>query len=113
MAEGWARHLKGDLVEPYSAGIEKHGLNPHAVRVMAEARAIENQAVVALSNRVGPDGQGNDFCGGSGIFGPLGPVAEAGDARTIVAAEIDPAQLHSMRTGFPFMTHRRQGIDHD
>ncbi|MFA5864284.1 MAG: arsenate reductase ArsC [Phycisphaerae bacterium] len=36
MAEGWARHLKGDLVEPYSAGIETHGLNPNAVRVMAE-----------------------------------------------------------------------------
>ena len=37
MAEGWARRLKGDLIEPYSAGIEKHGLNPHAVKVMAEA----------------------------------------------------------------------------
>src|SRR5213083_2546209 len=37
MAEGWARHLKGDVLEPYSAGIEKHGLNPHAVKVMAEA----------------------------------------------------------------------------
>jgi arsenate reductase len=37
MAEGWARFLKGDLIEPYSAGIETHGLNPHAVRVMAEA----------------------------------------------------------------------------
>jgi arsenate reductase (thioredoxin) len=37
MAEGWARHLKGEQVEPYSAGIEKHGLNPDAVRVMAEA----------------------------------------------------------------------------
>lgn len=37
MAEGWARHLRGDVIEPYSAGIETHGLNPHAVRVMAEA----------------------------------------------------------------------------
>ncbi|HEB50521.1 MAG TPA: arsenate reductase ArsC [Desulfobulbus sp.] len=37
MAEGWARHLKGDVIEPYSAGIEKHGLNEKAVRVMAEA----------------------------------------------------------------------------
>jgi len=37
MAEGWARHLKGDSVEPYSAGIETHGLNPNAVRVMEEA----------------------------------------------------------------------------
>jgi arsenate reductase (thioredoxin) len=36
MAEGWARHLKGDLIEPFSAGIEKHGLDPRAVRVMAE-----------------------------------------------------------------------------
>jgi arsenate reductase len=37
MAEGWARRLKGDLIEPYSAGIETHGMNPNAVKVMAEA----------------------------------------------------------------------------
>ena len=37
MAEGWARALKGGVLEPYSAGLEAHGLNPHAVRVMAEA----------------------------------------------------------------------------
>lgn len=37
MAEGWARALKADSVEPYSAGIETHGLNPRAVAVMAEA----------------------------------------------------------------------------
>ncbi len=37
MAEGWARKLKSDVLEPYSAGIETHGLNPHAVQVMAEA----------------------------------------------------------------------------
>jgi arsenate reductase len=37
MAEGWARHLKSGVLEPYSAGIETHGLNPNAVKVMAEA----------------------------------------------------------------------------
>jgi arsenate reductase (thioredoxin) len=37
MAEGWARALKSDVLEPFSAGIEKHGMNPHAVQVMAEA----------------------------------------------------------------------------
>jgi arsenate reductase len=37
MAEGWARALKGGVIETYSAGIEKHGMNPHAVKVMAEA----------------------------------------------------------------------------
>ncbi|MBK9578979.1 MAG: arsenate reductase ArsC [Fibrobacterota bacterium] len=37
MAEAWARHLKGDLYDVYSAGIETHGLNPNMVKVMAEA----------------------------------------------------------------------------
>jgi len=37
MAEGWTRQLKSDVIEPYSAGIETHGLNPNAVKVMAEA----------------------------------------------------------------------------
>jgi arsenate reductase len=37
MAEGWARHLRGQSVQPYSAGLVKHGLNPIAVQVMAEA----------------------------------------------------------------------------
>lgn len=37
MAEGWARHLLGDAIEAYSAGIEAHGMNPNAVRVMHEA----------------------------------------------------------------------------
>lgn len=37
MAEGWARYLKGDVLHAYSAGISPHGLDPRAVKVMAEA----------------------------------------------------------------------------
>jgi arsenate reductase len=37
MAEGWTRALKGDQIEVHSAGIETHGLNPNAVKVMGEA----------------------------------------------------------------------------
>ena len=37
MAEGWTRKLKGAVIDPYSAGIEMHGLNARAVKVMAEA----------------------------------------------------------------------------
>jgi arsenate reductase len=37
MAEGWAHHLKSDVIESWSAGIEKHGVNPLAVKAMAEA----------------------------------------------------------------------------
>jgi arsenate reductase len=37
MAEGWARKLRGELVQVHSAGLEPHGLDPLAVRVMREA----------------------------------------------------------------------------
>ena len=37
MAEGWARRLRSECIEAYSAGIETHGLNPNAVKVMGEA----------------------------------------------------------------------------
>jgi arsenate reductase (thioredoxin) len=37
MAEGWTRHLKGDLIEVHSAGVQPHGVDPRAVQVMAEA----------------------------------------------------------------------------
>ena len=36
MAEGWAKFLKKNQIEAYSAGLETHGLNPMAVKVMAE-----------------------------------------------------------------------------
>ncbi len=37
MAEGFARALKKDQLQVWSAGIEKHGMNEFAVAVMAEA----------------------------------------------------------------------------
>ena len=37
MAEGWAKHLRGDAVDAYSAGVEPHGMNARAVAVMKEA----------------------------------------------------------------------------
>ena len=37
MAEGWARHLHADTLEPHSAGVAPHRIDPRAVQVMAEA----------------------------------------------------------------------------
>ncbi len=37
MAEGWARKLRSDQVQPFSAGVEPAGLDPRAVQVMAES----------------------------------------------------------------------------
>jgi arsenate reductase len=36
MAEGWAKYLKIDLVDAYSAGVSPKPLDPRAVQVMAE-----------------------------------------------------------------------------
>lgn len=37
MAEGWAKALKSDQFDAYSAGTLAHGLNPNAVKAMKEA----------------------------------------------------------------------------
>jgi arsenate reductase len=37
MAEGWAKSLKRDVMDAYSAGVQPQDLNPNAVRAMAEA----------------------------------------------------------------------------
>ena len=50
MAEGWTRDLKNDTIQAFSAGLEKHGLNPNAVRVMQEAGVditCQNSKIVA------------------------------------------------------------------
>jgi arsenate reductase (thioredoxin) len=44
MAEGWARHLKGEEIEAYSAGVSPKGIDPRAIRAMGEAGVdISNQ----------------------------------------------------------------------
>ncbi|MEH6628527.1 MAG: arsenate reductase ArsC [Motiliproteus sp.] len=37
MAEGWCRHIYGDRIQAYSAGLQAQGVNPVAVTVMGEA----------------------------------------------------------------------------
>lgn len=44
MAEGWAKALKADCIEAYSAGVDPHGMNERAIQVMAESGIdISNQ----------------------------------------------------------------------
>lgn len=85
----------------------------HALRIMTEARAVENQAFVALANRVGLDSHGNNFCGGSGIFGPQGALAEVLGCGSTASADIDVKKLHDLRASFPVLSHRLEVIDHD
>ena len=54
MAEGWGRALQADKFEVFSAGIEAHGLNQNAVRVMDEVgidiTGQKSQTVADLEN---------------------------------------------------------------
>ncbi len=59
MAEGLCRHFRGNVIEPHSAGIEKHGLNPRAVRVMNE---IGIDITSHRSKRVGDLGDARFDC---------------------------------------------------
>jgi arsenate reductase len=36
MAEAWTRALRGDVIEPHSAGVEARGIDPRAAAVMQE-----------------------------------------------------------------------------
>jgi arsenate reductase len=71
MAEGWARHLKGDVIDAYSAGVDPHGMNPRAMAVMAEAGAdiagqrskhVDELAGVAFDYVVTVCGHANETC---------------------------------------------------
>ncbi|BAI80912.1 arsenate reductase (glutaredoxin) [Deferribacter desulfuricans SSM1] len=56
MAEGYGKIFLGDKYEVYSAGIEKHGLNPNMVKVMKEDGVdVSNQYSKTLNDLVDID----------------------------------------------------------
>lgn len=98
MAEGWARHLKGSQIEPYSAGIEKHGLNPNAVQVMAEAgvdigghfsKTLDDLAEVKFDYVVTVCGHAHETCP---VFPARARVVHVGfdDPPRLAKGETDP-----------------------
>ncbi len=83
------------------------------LRALARARAIENQAYLVLSNRVGPSADGTVFCGGSMIVAPDGALlADAGEVETVIFAEIDAAKVRELRSAFPVLGLRAEGLDY-
>lgn len=75
---------------------------------LLQARAIENQCYVVGVNRIGMDGNGLRYAGGSRVIDPWGEVlADADAAQSWQSAEIDVARVHSIRAEFPFLQDRR------
>lgn len=80
-------------------------------RILAVARAIENQSYVIVSNRVGVD-DGVTFCGSSAIIDPYGvTIASASaDREELVQAEISEEAISSVRNRMAVFAQRRPGL---
>lgn len=75
---------------------------------LLRARAIENQAFVLAANRVGVDGNGHAYRGGSTIIDPLGETLNiAYDEPAIVTANVAAETVAETRQRFPFANDRR------
>ncbi|GAB6182620.1 carbon-nitrogen family hydrolase [Thermodesulfovibrio hydrogeniphilus] len=71
---------------------------------LLRARAIENQCYIVGVNRVGKDGNGLEYAGGSAVYGPFGETLLMTDNReSIFYCEINHEYLLDIRRRFPFL----------
>jgi predicted amidohydrolase len=109
--------------EIYRALAIDHGVNVFVIssawpfprvehlRVLATARAIENQTYVILANRVGRD-DGAPFCGTSAVIDPSGVVVAAAspDRAELIVADLSQEVLDTVRQRMPVLAHRREDL---
>jgi omega-amidase len=81
------------------------------LRVLALARAMENQIYVVLANRVGVD-DGVTLCGSSAIIDPYGVVVSgaSADREELLIADISEEVLKSVRDRMRVFEHRRKDL---
>lgn len=73
-----------------------------AWNALLRARAVENLCYTIAVNRIGRDGNGVDYRGGSGVYGPEGdPLAEVFDRDAVVTVSLDLDELDAYRRQFP------------
>jgi arsenate reductase len=111
MAEGWARTLRGDRMQPYSAGLVAKGLNPFAVRAMAEvgvditgqtSKTADALRGVAFDYVVTVCGHADETC----------PPWLSGKAKVVHVGFDDPPELaKTARTDEEAMAHYRRVRD--
>jgi len=110
IAEGWARRLAPERIDPYSAGVEPSGLNPLAVKVMREAgvdisaqrsKGLESLSKIRFDLVV-------TLCGDAAERCPLFP----GGTRVLHAGFDDPPRLAAgARTEEEALRHYRRVRD--
>src|SRR5207248_8580930 len=80
-------------------------------RVLAQARAIENQSYIIASNRGGKD-DNLWFCGNSAIIDPRGVVIAAAspDREELIQANVSEELVQSVRSRVESFAHRRRDL---
>lgn len=110
MAEGWARALKSDTVDAYSAGVEPHGMNARAIQAMAEAgvditsqrsKHVNELASIAFDYVVTVCGNANEAC----------PVFAGKTIRIHVGFEDPPRLAKDAKSDEVAMPHYRRVRD--
>jgi omega-amidase len=78
------------------------------LRILALARAVENQSYFIVANRVGTD-EGVTLCGSSVIVDPAGKVLAAAspDREELIHGEISGQVIADVRNRVPAFAHRR------
>jgi omega-amidase len=78
------------------------------LRILALARAVENQSYFIIANRVGTD-DGVTFCGGSLIVDPAGKILAAASAgrEEMIEAEVAAKVIDDVRSRVTAFDHRR------
>jgi predicted amidohydrolase len=81
------------------------------LRILALARAIENQSYLILANRVGTD-DGVTFCGTSAIIDPYGVIiaSASADREELIQAELSEEVIASVRNRMAVFAHRRKDL---
>ena len=78
------------------------------LRILALARAVENQSYLIIANRVGTD-DGVTFCGSSVIIDPSGAILAAAspDREELIQSEISDQAIADVRNRITVFAHRR------
>ncbi|MBL4659833.1 MAG: carbon-nitrogen family hydrolase [Alcanivoracaceae bacterium] len=73
-------------------------------QTLLKARAIENQCFIVGVNRIGKDGNGLNYIGGSQVFDPFGvSLSKGGIEQEYLVTELDLLKVDTIRQELPFL----------
>jgi predicted amidohydrolase len=82
------------------------------LRTLATARAVENQAFLALCNRTGVGADGTSFCGGSMVVSPSGEILmDLGREEASGVVDVKMREVSIARAMLPVLTHELVTVD--